>query len=181
LMLNTEFVPGSNTSGDMACADWRFLLPSLDLEEVLCLRMPPIKVVSVLSTICRRLNVVSTDLKAIEELNRAARERGLSKLRVIHANDYARLPFSESSMDLIWIAGVDGSLETRMTNSPAQNNLRAKTGTIGGVSSLSGYVRTADGEMLAFSIMMQNFIGSSEPYRKAQDAIGIMMANLRRR
>jgi len=109
LMLNTEFIPESNMSGDMACADWRFLLPSLDLEEVLCLRMPPIKVVFVLSTICRRLNVVSTDLKAIEELNRAARERGLSKLRVVHANDYARLPFSESSMDLVWIAGVDGS------------------------------------------------------------------------
>ena len=56
LMLNTEFVPGSNMSGDMACADWRFLPPSLDLEEVLCLRTPPMNVVSVLSTICRHLN-----------------------------------------------------------------------------------------------------------------------------
>jgi len=109
LMLNTEFIPGSNMSGDMACADWRFLLPSLDLEEVLCLRMPPIKVVSVLSTICRRLNVVSADPKAAEKLDQAVQQRGLSKLRVIHVNDYARLPFSESSMDLIWIAGADGS------------------------------------------------------------------------
>ena len=109
LMLNTEVVPGSNMSGDMACTDWRFLLPSLDLEEVLCLQVPSINAVSVLSTICQCLNVVSTDLKAIEELNRAARERSLPKLRVIHVNDYARLPFSESSMDLIWIAGVDGS------------------------------------------------------------------------
>ena len=78
-------------------------------------------------------------------------------------------------------AGVDGSLETRMKNSAAQNNLHAKTGTIGGVSTLSGYVRTADGEMLAFSMMMQNYIGASDPYRKAQDAVGILMANLKRK
>jgi D-alanyl-D-alanine carboxypeptidase/D-alanyl-D-alanine-endopeptidase (penicillin-binding protein 4) len=78
-------------------------------------------------------------------------------------------------------AGVDGLLETRMRNSAAQNNLHGKTGTIGGVSTLAGYVRTADGETLAFSLMMQNFIGSSEPYKRAQDAIGILMANLKRK
>lgn len=78
-------------------------------------------------------------------------------------------------------AGLDGSLENRMKNSAAQNNLHAKTGTIGGVSTLSGYVRTADGEMLAFSMMMQNYLGASDPYRKAQDTIGILMANLRRK
>ena len=78
-------------------------------------------------------------------------------------------------------AGVDGSLDTRMQNSPAQNDLHAKTGTISGVSTLSGYVHTADGEFLAFSMMMQNYIGSSEPYRRAQDAIGIPMANFRRK
>ncbi len=78
-------------------------------------------------------------------------------------------------------AGVDGSLEDRMRGTPAQNNLHAKTGTISGVSSLSGYVHTADGEFLAFSMMMQNYIGSSEPYRKAQDSIGALMASLKRK
>ncbi|HTR81544.1 MAG TPA: D-alanyl-D-alanine carboxypeptidase/D-alanyl-D-alanine-endopeptidase, partial [Bacteroidota bacterium] len=79
------------------------------------------------------------------------------------------------------IAGVDGLLASRMKNSPAQNDLRAKTGTIRGVSALSGYVRTADGELLAFSMMMQNYIGSGEPYRRAQDAIGVLMASLKRK
>jgi serine-type D-Ala-D-Ala carboxypeptidase/endopeptidase (penicillin-binding protein 4) len=77
-------------------------------------------------------------------------------------------------------AGVDGSLNTRMRHTPAQNNLHAKTGTIGGVTTLAGYVTTADGEMLAFSMMMQNFIGSTGPYRRAQDEIGAFMAGYKR-
>jgi len=56
------------------------------------------------------------------------------------------------------IAGVDGTLEKRMTNTPAQNNLRGKTGTISGVSCLSGYVRARNGHNIAFSIMVQNYV-----------------------
>jgi D-alanyl-D-alanine carboxypeptidase/D-alanyl-D-alanine-endopeptidase (penicillin-binding protein 4) len=78
------------------------------------------------------------------------------------------------------IAGVDGTLRGRMKASAAEGNLRAKTGTISGVSSLSGYVRTRDGEMLAFSMMMQNFISSNRLYRDAQDKIGILLSRFSR-
>ena len=76
------------------------------------------------------------------------------------------------------IAGVDGTLSGRMKGTTAENNMHAKTGTLSGVTTLSGYVRTQDSEMLAFSIMMQNFIGSPDPFRRAQDAIGAAMASL---
>ncbi|MDE3058819.1 MAG: D-alanyl-D-alanine carboxypeptidase/D-alanyl-D-alanine-endopeptidase [Bacteroidota bacterium] len=78
------------------------------------------------------------------------------------------------------IAGVDGTLEDRMRGTPAQNNVHAKTGSISGVSTLSGYVHTADNEPLAFSMMMQNFIGSDAPYHAAQDSIAVAMASFRR-
>jgi D-alanyl-D-alanine carboxypeptidase/D-alanyl-D-alanine-endopeptidase (penicillin-binding protein 4) len=78
------------------------------------------------------------------------------------------------------VAGVDGTLRNRMVNSPAQGNLRAKTGTISGVSTLSGYVTSADGEPLVFSMLMQNFITPSRDYRKVQDNIGILLATFRR-
>lgn len=78
------------------------------------------------------------------------------------------------------IAGVDGTLEKRMQGTKAQGNLRAKTGSIGGVSSLSGYVTTADGERLVFSMLMQDFILPSRLYRDAQDRIGALMAGFRR-
>jgi hypothetical protein len=109
LMQNTKFVPGSNLSGDLACADWRFLLPSMDLGEILCLDVPSIKVLSVLSTICRRLNIVSVDLKATEKLEQTARQRSLTKLRITRVPDYTQLPFTEGSLDLIWIARTGDS------------------------------------------------------------------------
>lgn len=79
------------------------------------------------------------------------------------------------------IAGVDGTLAERMSNTPAAGNLRAKTGTLNGVSCLSGYVRTRDGELLAFSMMMQNFITAVTDYRQAQDKIAVLLANFSRK
>ncbi|MCX6135438.1 MAG: D-alanyl-D-alanine carboxypeptidase/D-alanyl-D-alanine-endopeptidase [Ignavibacteriales bacterium] len=78
------------------------------------------------------------------------------------------------------IAGVDGTLRNRMKKTPAEGNLRAKTGTISGVSSLSGYVQTLDGEVLAFSMTMQNFIFPTRLYQRAQDRIGALLAGFSR-
>ncbi len=69
------------------------------------------------------------------------------------------------------IAGVDGTLENRMRNTKAQNNVHAKTGSLTGVSSLSGYVRNKKNHLLAFSIIMQNYVGSSKKARNFQDEI----------
>lgn len=78
------------------------------------------------------------------------------------------------------IAGVDGTLTNRMKGTLAEGNLRAKTGTISGVSSLSGYVKTQEGETLAFSMSMQNFILPGRLYQRAQDRIGALLAGFSR-
>jgi D-alanyl-D-alanine carboxypeptidase/D-alanyl-D-alanine-endopeptidase (penicillin-binding protein 4) len=77
-------------------------------------------------------------------------------------------------------AGIGGTVSARMRGSPAQGALRAKTGTLKGVSSLSGYVTTADGEELAFSILMQHYPSRAREYRLVQDRIGAFLAGLRR-
>ena len=78
------------------------------------------------------------------------------------------------------VAGKDGTLERRMRASSAEGTLRAKTGTISAVSSLSGYVTTTGGELLAFSMSMQSFVGSSSRYKKIEDRVGAIIANFSR-
>lgn len=78
------------------------------------------------------------------------------------------------------IAGKDGTLERRMRATSAEGTLRAKTGTISAVSSLSGYVTTTGGELLAFSMSMQSFVGSSTRYKRIEDRIGSIIANFSR-
>jgi D-alanyl-D-alanine carboxypeptidase/D-alanyl-D-alanine-endopeptidase (penicillin-binding protein 4) len=56
------------------------------------------------------------------------------------------------------IAGIDGTIGTRLKRTRAEGNALAKTGSIANARSLSGYVRTRDGEMLVFSIMANDFV-----------------------
>ncbi len=69
------------------------------------------------------------------------------------------------------IAGVDGTLKNRMKNTSAQNNVHAKTGTLNGVSNLSGYVTGKNGHLLAFSILIQNFVREYSTARNFQNKI----------
>lgn len=68
------------------------------------------------------------------------------------------------------IAGEDGTLRKRMRGSAAQGNVRAKTGTVEGVSTLSGYLTTATGNLLCFSIMNQG-IRHTSTGRNFQDRV----------
>jgi len=69
------------------------------------------------------------------------------------------------------IGGIDGTLANRFKNSPARNHVFAKTGTISGVSSLSGFINTKKNNWIIFSIFIQNFVGSSKQARDIQDKI----------
>ncbi|MDP4172720.1 MAG: D-alanyl-D-alanine carboxypeptidase/D-alanyl-D-alanine-endopeptidase [Bacteroidota bacterium] len=69
------------------------------------------------------------------------------------------------------VAGVDGTLRERMKSGNAFSNVHAKTGTISGVSCLSGYAKSKSGHLLAFSLMFQNYAGSSSRAVKIQNDI----------
>jgi D-alanyl-D-alanine carboxypeptidase/D-alanyl-D-alanine-endopeptidase (penicillin-binding protein 4) len=77
------------------------------------------------------------------------------------------------------LAGVEGTLKNRMQNTRAFKNVKAKTGTLLGVSTLSGYVTTADSTMLAFSIMANHYPKELRTLRIAQDKIMDLLANFR--
>jgi len=75
------------------------------------------------------------------------------------------------------IAGVDGTLSTRMRGTPAEKNLRAKTGSLSSVASLSGYVTTAAGDHLVFSMMLNNYPDAAAVRRDSIDAIAVLLAS----
>jgi D-alanyl-D-alanine carboxypeptidase/D-alanyl-D-alanine-endopeptidase (penicillin-binding protein 4) len=66
-----------------------------------------------------------------------------------------------------------------MYRSPAARNLRAKTGTMEGVSALSGMVKTRSGERILFSIMA-NELRSEYRAKRAEDELGARLASLSR-
>lgn len=76
------------------------------------------------------------------------------------------------------VAGVDGTLRNRMKGTPAENNARAKTGYIGNVSSLSGYVDSQAGQRFIFSVIFNHHYGTTTPCRQAQDDIAAWLAGL---
>jgi D-alanyl-D-alanine carboxypeptidase len=78
--------------------------------------------------------------------------------------------------DSLAIAGVDGTLHDRMRGTAADGNAHAKTGSLNVAACLSGYVTSANGHLVAFSILMNG--GSLDWARatEAQDAIVVALA-----
>jgi D-alanyl-D-alanine carboxypeptidase/D-alanyl-D-alanine-endopeptidase (penicillin-binding protein 4) len=83
--------------------------------------------------------------------------------------------------DALPIAGVDGTLRTRMVGTPAAGNMRAKTGTLQFVRALSGYVTDADGDRLVFSILNNHYTAPVDSVSRFQNNVGVLLAGYRGR
>lgn len=109
---------------------------------------------------------------------------GLSRNDMITAESSVQLltymsrhRYATAFRDALPIAGVDGTLRNRMKGTVAENNVRAKTGTLSSAASLSGYVTTAAGENLVFSIMVNNYPEDTEVRNICIDPIAVLLAS----
>ena len=92
-----------------------------------------------------------------------------------------RSPNFQAYYDAMPIAGVDGTLRTRMRGTTGEANVRGKTGTLGNVRSLSGFVTTAGGATLIFSVLCNNYLVSTDYVSRVQDSVAVRLTRLRLR
>ena len=150
------------------------------------------KGLKVVQQFMQRLGISSKDYKMVNgsglgRVNRFTPIQFVTVLRHMYNDFTHRTEFLVSQP----IAGRDGTLRRRMRRSLAKGRLRAKTGTIDGISTLSGYVSTSSGKILVFSFCMNSKkahvvrIGrrlrkrlqkQTRAFRHFQDDLGTMLA-----
>ncbi len=131
--------------------------------------------------VARNLVALGVDTTGVVQLDGS----GLSSANRVRASTLVNVLTRLASTDLwpeFWQtlpeAGNRREL-SRMYMTPAAGNLRAKTGTIEGVSALSGVVRSRDGERLAFSILV-NGTPSTSAAKRIENGIGAHLASFTR-
>ncbi len=98
--------------------------------------------------------------------------RQVAMLLLDQAKRWSVAPEYEASLG---IAGRDGTVRTRMEGTEAAGRVRAKTGTLEGVTALSGYVQAASGARFVFSILA-NDVASHTKTVASIDRLGAAMA-----
>lgn len=166
------------------------LKPSQNLYAELILRT----LGRVSGTVDPKVNTVDSGIEVVKAFLRDAgigpREivmadgSGLSRHNLITADATMRLlvymsrhRYASAFREALPIAGIDGTLKNRFKGTPAAGNLRAKTGTINTVATLSGYVTSASGERLVFSILLNNYPEAPGERRIYLDAIAVALAS----
>lgn len=83
-------------------------------------------------------------------------------LSAMYQDEQLRMPFWDS----LPLAGRSGSLKNSLRGTAAEGNLRAKSGSLEKVRAYSGYVTRSDGQVLTFSIILNNYEGSGANARR---------------
>jgi serine-type D-Ala-D-Ala carboxypeptidase/endopeptidase (penicillin-binding protein 4) len=116
--------------------------------------------------------LVLTDGSGLSRRDLVTAESTLKLFEFMDRHRFARV-FREA----LPVAGVDGTLKNRMKGTVAEKNVRAKTGTLPTIATLSGYVTSAAGERLVFSILINNYTELSTARRSYIDDIAALLAS----
>jgi D-alanyl-D-alanine carboxypeptidase/D-alanyl-D-alanine-endopeptidase (penicillin-binding protein 4) len=108
----------------------------------------------------------------LNDANRFSARQTVTLLRAM----WHRFPVAAEFLASLPMAGRDGTIRWRMDGTDAAGHLRAKTGTLENVTSLSGYVETVDREQLAFSIFVNDFAGRASRAARVVDAVAAAVA-----
>ncbi|MBS1817200.1 MAG: D-alanyl-D-alanine carboxypeptidase/D-alanyl-D-alanine-endopeptidase [Acidobacteria bacterium] len=120
--------------------------------------------------------LVMADGSGLSRYNLVTPALVVSVLEHVYADDRLRAPYVAS----LPIAGQAGTLAARMKGTAAEGRVQAKTGSFTNARAIAGFVRTADGEVLAFDIMANNYGVPAAEVDRVTDAVVIALAEFRR-
>lgn len=123
---------------------------------------------------------VRDDARAIRDGSGLSRHDYLTPRAIVQVLDaMRRAPTFALYRDALPVPGMDGTLRSRMQGLPA-GRVQAKTGTVDKARALSGYVTTADGELLLFSVIANNHSVPNREVDRVTELLVERLVNLRR-
>jgi len=134
-----------------------------------------------LDAIKEALNAIGVNTRNIKVVDGS----GLSRYNLMSPNFLSSLlkamlnnsSFSEYFYRSLPLMGFEGTVSFRLRNL-SERRVRAKTGSLSGISTLAGYIETKQGDTLAYAIMMNNFLIPYSRIRNVQDSIIYTLLNL---
>lgn len=102
---------------------------------------------------------------------------GLSRYNQVSARQLLQLLLSQPEvLSLLPRAGQEGTLRRRFVGTALQGEMRAKTGTMGGVSGLVGEFPGLSGKRYRFALLLQGHVGAAAPFKKAEEDLLVQLA-----
>lgn len=89
----------------------------------------------------------------------------------------SKRPHFQAFFESLPIAGVDGTLKSRLRGTEGAGNVHAKTGYIGRVRALSGYTKNKDNQRIAFCMMANNYLAETKQANETQDSACLLLVN----
>lgn len=118
----------------------------------------------------------------LEEGSGLSRHNAVTPRALVRLLEFmARHPHAAVFREALPVAGVDGTLRLRLRGTPAEGNLRAKTGSLDLVHTLAGQVTSTAGEPLVFALLLNQYAGGApdRPARSELDDVAVWLAGLR--
>ncbi|MCF7807557.1 MAG: D-alanyl-D-alanine carboxypeptidase/D-alanyl-D-alanine-endopeptidase [Candidatus Marinimicrobia bacterium] len=134
----------------------------------------------------RKVQIALYDSLGMDTRNLKIRDgSGLSRHDLVSPNTSTSLlqmmwdhPYRSTYIESFPLSGVSGTIKRRMPGMSAEYNVRAKTGYIGYVRSLSGYTWTRSGEPIIFSIMVNHYTIPTSIVNHIQDQIASILSDM---
>jgi len=134
----------------------------------------------------RKVQMAFYDSLGMDTQNLQLRDgSGLSRHNLVSPNTSTSLlqmmwnhPLRSYYIESFPLSGLNGTIKKRMIGSSAEWNVRAKTGTIGYVHTLSGYTWTQSGEPIILSLMANNYTVSTSIVKQYQNEIAAILSDM---